>query len=238
VLRRRRAGRSALEEFRRRRRQALREEWQGWTLGLLMAVLALVGAWWFDGFAELLFAAVFGAAVTTVAFGWTLGFDVTSMPWYWGHLGERWTGEELDRLGDQWMIEHDVPRERGNWDHMVVGPPGVFLLDSKFFHEAAAVEGDVLVTGSRRYEGRGFRGPAVGLSEELERLAPPRPWVQAVVVLWAEFPQRDHQRDHVAYVRGHDLVVWLERQPQRIPEQRRRALFAAIKQLGARGVAA
>lgn len=193
-----------------------------------MAVLALVGAWLFDGFAELLFAAVFGAAVTTIAFGWTLGFDVTSLRWYWGHLGERWTEDELDRLGDEWLIEHDVPRERGNWDRILVGPPGVFLLDSKFFHEPAAVEGDVLVTGSRRYESRTFLGPAAGLSEELERTFGARPWVQAVVVLWAKFPERERHAGRLWFVSGHELVAWLNKRPERVTPERRRALFDAV----------
>jgi TM2 domain-containing membrane protein YozV len=235
--RRRRAGGSALAEFRRQRRQTLHEEWQGLGVLVVLGLVAFVAAWLFDGFLELLFAGVVGSIATVLTFGWVIGFDVHSLPWMWGHLGERWTEEQLDRLGDAWLIEHDVPRKRGNWDHIVVGPPGVFLLDSKFFHETTTIDGDALVTGRRRYEGRFFRGPAVGLSEELERLAGPRPWVHAVAVVWGKFDERVHEGDRVAYVRGYELVEWLERQPDRLPEQRRRSLFAAIKKLPARGAA-
>jgi Nuclease-related domain len=234
---RRRAGRSTLAEFRRLRRQTLRKEWRGWAVLVGFAFVAAAAAWLFDGFLELLFAGMVGAIATLLLIGWCIGFDVHSLPWYWGHLGERWTEEELNRLGDDWLIEHDVPRQRGNWDHILVGPPGVFLLDSKFFSEPTTVEGDALLTGRRRYEGRVFRGPALGLSEELERLAPPQPWVQAVAVVWGEFPQKEHEGDRVAYLRGYELVAWLEKQPERIPMDRRRALFAAIAELRVAAVA-
>ena len=197
----------------------------------MTTVAAMAAAWFLDGVVELLLAAVAGSSLTVLLFGWYIGFDVHSLPWKWGHLGERWTEEQLHALGTEWLIEHDVPRGRGNWDHILVGPPGVFLLDSKFFSERATVDGDVLLTGRRRYEGRAFRGPAVGLSDELGRLAPPRPWVQAVAVIWGEFPQLEHENDHVAYLRGYELVAWLRKQPHRFSQARRRELFAAIKQL-------
>lgn len=199
------------------------------------AVFSLAAVWFFDGFLELLFAGFVGSIVTFLLVGWMIGFDVHSLPWLWGHLGERWTEEQLEQLGDEWLVEHDVPRERGNFDHILVGPPGVFLLDSKFFSEPATVEGDALLTGRRRYEGRTFRGAAVGLSGELERLVGARPWVHAVAVIWGEFPERIHEGDRVAFVRGYELIAWLKKQPERIPQGRRRALSAAITHLRAGG---
>jgi hypothetical protein len=55
--------------------------------------------------------------------------------WEQGASGERATGEVLDRLqAEGWTVFHDVRwpgRERANIDHVVVGPPGVFVIDSK-----------------------------------------------------------------------------------------------------------
>ena len=230
--RRRRAGIANLREFRRRRRQALRDEWQGWTLGVALILLAAVGAWWFDGFTELVMAGFVGAAVAFVAIGWMIGFDVHNLPWMWGHLGERWTEEQLDELPPEWLVIHDVPRPRGNWDHVVLGPPGLFLIDSKFFHEPTNVDSDRLVTGTRRYSGGRFRGPAVALGDELERMVPPpRPWVNAVVAVWAEFGQRVREEEKVTYVAGSELLSWLTRQPPRLPESRRSEIASALKQL-------
>jgi hypothetical protein len=231
--RRRRAGRSTLAEFRRRRRRALRTEWRGWAVLVGLLVVAVVATWRFDGAWELVFAGFVGAMVMFLVFAWMTGLDLHSMSWLWGYWGEQWTEEEVDRLGDGWLIEHDVARARGNWDHVVVGPPGVFLLDSKHFHEPVRVDGDVLVTGRSRYEGRVFRGPAVGLSEVLKRRVGARPWVQAVAVIWGEFPQRVYESERVVYVHGLELVQWLESQPQRLSEERRRVIFESIRDVAA-----
>jgi hypothetical protein len=231
--RRHRAGRSALREFRRRRRETFWKEWRDWVVLVGFTAAAALAVWWGDGAFELVFAVVLGAMLMLIAFGWMVGGSVFSLPWLWGALGEQWTEEELDRLGEGWFVEHDLQRERGNWDHIVVGPPGIFLLDSKHFHEPAAVEGDALVVGRARYEGRLFRGAAVGLGEELERRVPEqrRPWVQAVAVVWGEFPRQPHEGDRVAYVNGYDLADWLLRQPERMPRERRRAYCDAISAL-------
>lgn len=55
--------------------------------------------------------------------------------WDRGAEGERATGEVLDGLQAQgWMVFHDVRwpgRQRANIDHVVVGPPGIFVIDAK-----------------------------------------------------------------------------------------------------------
>jgi hypothetical protein len=54
--------------------------------------------------------------------------------WRVGAGGERAVARELARLpSDQWFVFHDIPiGSRGaNVDHLVVGPPGVFSLNTK-----------------------------------------------------------------------------------------------------------
>jgi len=52
-----------------------------------------------------------------------------------GAIGERATGEILDALRQEgWAVFHDVKwpdRPRANIDHVAVGPPGVYVIDSK-----------------------------------------------------------------------------------------------------------
>ncbi|NYD43194.1 NERD domain-containing protein [Nocardioides panaciterrulae] len=52
-----------------------------------------------------------------------------------GARGEQATGAILDQLcADGWAVFHDVRwpgRQRANLDHVVVGPPGVFVVDAK-----------------------------------------------------------------------------------------------------------
>ena len=52
-----------------------------------------------------------------------------------GAKGEQLTARRLHRLGRGWTVFHDlaIPGSRANADHLVIGPPGVFLIDSKHY---------------------------------------------------------------------------------------------------------
>jgi hypothetical protein len=54
-----------------------------------------------------------------------------------GCAGERRTARHLNKLVRQgWTVLHDlaIPGSRTNGDHLLIGPPGVFLIDSKTWH--------------------------------------------------------------------------------------------------------
>ncbi len=56
-----------------------------------------------------------------------------SWPWYRGALGEIAVGRVLAKLGPEWLVLHAVPVGSG-WadiDHVLVGPAGVFTLNTK-----------------------------------------------------------------------------------------------------------
>ncbi len=59
-------------------------------------------------------------------------------------LGERAVGELLVQLGDGWKVLHSIPvgREGARLDHLVIGPPGVFVVTTRN-HPGA----DVVVSG-------------------------------------------------------------------------------------------
>lgn len=49
-----------------------------------------------------------------------------------GAIAEEHVGSLLDRLPrDRWRVVHDVTLGRGNVDHIVIGPPGVFTIETK-----------------------------------------------------------------------------------------------------------
>ena len=54
-------------------------------------------------------------------------------PWYWGAIGEIAVGELLSQLGSAWRVVHAVPvgSKDSDIDHVVVGPPGVFTVNTK-----------------------------------------------------------------------------------------------------------
>ena len=52
--------------------------------------------------------------------------------WLQGAEGEEVVGEILEKLaGEGWYVLHDVSFGRGNIDHIVVGPGGIFTVETK-----------------------------------------------------------------------------------------------------------
>jgi hypothetical protein len=60
-------------------------------------------------------------------------YRLQSENWAKGAAGERLTGERLLTLSAEFVVLHDlhVPGSRANVDHLVIGPNGVFVVDSK-----------------------------------------------------------------------------------------------------------
>lgn len=149
--------------------------------------------------------------------------------WIHRHLvggeGERRTARELQSLADRgYIIRHDLPRAQSNWDHIVVGPAGVFLIDSKNLGGRASVDGDE-VRITRGYESRDdyteslgsrIRGQAYGLHREIESATSLRPWVQGIICFWNPFDEGMYEHDRAVFVHGTCLVKWIDSQPTKL----------------------
>jgi hypothetical protein len=128
-------GRSALAAYQRRRA----EELAAWTRSLawlapLIAAAGVTGQV-LAGQASLPQAGLLGLVVAALV-GWRLRFRPSEQArtWQRGAAGERHTARLLDRLTrDGFVIFHDlaVPGSPANVDHLVIGPTGVFVIDSK-----------------------------------------------------------------------------------------------------------
>ena len=128
-------GRSALGEYRRSRALEL----AGWTRSLawrgpLVAATGLLGQV-LAAQAGLQQVGLLGLAVAALV-GWRLRFRPSEQArtWQRGAQGERHTARLLDRLTrDGYVVFHDlaVPDSPANLDHLVIGPSGVFVIDSK-----------------------------------------------------------------------------------------------------------
>jgi hypothetical protein len=114
-------------------------EWAAWTRSLPWRVAATLGigaSGWLLGslLAPRLELVISG--LVTVAAGWALRFrpSLDAVAWRRGAAGERRTARLLGPLERQgWVALHDlaVPDSRANLDHLVIGPGGVFVIDSK-----------------------------------------------------------------------------------------------------------
>jgi hypothetical protein len=84
--------------------------------------------------------------VAAVAAGWALRFRPSpdAVAWRRGAAGERRTARLLGPLQRQgWAVLHDlaVPGSRANIDHLVIGPGGVFVIDSKHYRGRLQFDG-------------------------------------------------------------------------------------------------
>jgi hypothetical protein len=114
-------------------------EWAVWTRSLPWRVAVLLGIGVGGGVLGRQLAPRLGlivAALTAAAAGWGLRFRPSpdAVAWRRGAEGERRTARLLDPLERHgWAVLHDlaVPGSRANIDHLVIGPGGVFVIDSK-----------------------------------------------------------------------------------------------------------
>ena len=91
--------------------------------------------------------------------------------WQRGAEGERATAAALDALPRQWWtVVHDVAwpgRPRANIDHVAVGPPGVFVIDSKHWSGAVTLTSG----GMLRQSGRSRATSVAGVQESARAVA-------------------------------------------------------------------
>jgi hypothetical protein len=120
-------------------RRAQAAEWATWTQSLPWRMTAIMVTGVAGGLLGSLLAPRLGLAVgglAAVVAGWGLRFQPSpdAVAWRRGAAGERRTARLLAPLERQgWVVLHDlaVPGSRANLDHLVIGPGGVFVIDSK-----------------------------------------------------------------------------------------------------------
>ena len=142
-------GRSARTHYRRRRATEL-AAWTPsltWRAPLVLAAGLVAGA--LAAQAGLPGAGLAGLTVAVLV-GWRLRFRPSDQAraWQRGATGERHTARLLDRLGrDGYVSFHDLamPDSTANLDHLVVGPSGVFVIDSKQWTGHVHQSADALV---------------------------------------------------------------------------------------------
>ena len=142
--------------------------------------------------------------------------------WMLGAEGEKRTQKQLDRLPSEWTVEHDIDTGHGNIDHLVTGPAGVFVLDSKFWGGPVTVQGDQAIIGrwGRQKpwvwdDARSVKSGARQTAQRIRANTHITQWIQPVVVVWAEF-EAGTGGDSCHFVAGSQLVEWLLAQPATI----------------------
>jgi hypothetical protein len=161
--------------------------------------------------------------------------------WSDGAEGERKTEKVLNGLERSGLrVVHDVQARYGNYDHIAVGPAGVFLLESKDLMGIVEVRGGTPHLRRRldpdsdtRCDGIRSRALAcaASLKEDIQRQTGHRVWVQAVVVLWCEFPQQLVEADQCVFLHGSTLRDWLTSRPDQLDQAKAEEIAAAVDQM-------
>jgi hypothetical protein len=162
-----------------------------------------------------------------------------------GRDRRRKTARGLGALAREgWTIVHDLQRRHSNFDHVAVGPGGVFLLDSKNLHgQAGVMDGGLFVRGiddpEDLYSVLGMswrmRRQAVRLKKEIEAATGIRAWVHPVVVLCGQFPDREAFSQGVTYLHVDVVAEWLRRQVPRLGAETQALLAAHLEQTSKEG---
>lgn len=225
-----------------RRHDSLRKDWLRRNrkfFGILAGILILIGAAANAGFLLLgqpWMGGLFSGAVLTF---WVL---IRQSPpgwienWQLGAWGEQKTAKELSRLPESWVVLHDVRAGRGgNIDHLVIGPGGVFVFDSKRWSGTVEVRGDeVRIVQWEGGPSKPWTGAAhvASLARETHDRVLARTrinqWVHPVVVIWGEFPQGSAD-GRCRFVAGEQLVQWLTEQPPQIADHRISKIATAVR---------
>jgi len=137
--------------------------------------------------------------------------------WRRGAEGERAVAERLRSLGSSWRVLHGVPVGSGatDIDHLVIGPGGVFSLNTKnhLGGRVKVTSKAVYVNGSyqpylAKSRGEGKRATKL-LSTALRRHTP----VQSVIVVLASDFTVQAQPDDVPVIGRNRIAKWLSAQP-------------------------
>ncbi len=114
--------------------------------------------------------------------------------------GEARTAKALSRLGKGWVVLHDVQwpgRRLADIDHVVVGPGGIFLIDTKSWAGGLSVEGGVL-----RQDGRARERTVVAAADAALAVAELAPAYAGLVQ-----PVLCFARDGALSGRVHDVMI-------------------------------
>jgi hypothetical protein len=148
-----RSGASAQATY-RHRRAAERAAWVHTLPWRALALLVASMASWLVATRVLPRLAGLAALVAAAGLGWLLRFrpSADTMAWRRGAVGERRTARllaPLERHG--WAVLHDlaVPGSAANIDHLVIGPGGVVVIDSKQYRGRLQLDRDGLLWHGR-----------------------------------------------------------------------------------------
>jgi hypothetical protein len=101
-----------------------------------------------------------------------------------GATGEAIVGFALDNFPDEFRVIHDLTTPYGNVDHVVIGPTGAYIIDSKNWKGVVAADGngELLLNGkpTQKTKVKNLSRRIMSIKEKLNVLSSLDPYVQGV----------------------------------------------------------
>ena len=147
--------------------------------------------------------------------------------------GDVETREQLSLLQDAgWSAVHDLDARYARYRHVAIGPGGVIVLQSQRLEHPWGAEDprsqrELLILRRRALSA------AANLRREIKDSTGAPGWVQAVVVVWSEFPAGCLQDGRCVFVSGPRLIDWLRRRPGQLSSERAAEIRVALERLAA-----
>ena len=139
--------------------------------------------------------------------------------WFQGALGEIEVAGVLSRLGPGWTVLHAVPVGSGesDIDHVVIGPPGIFTINTKNHsgHKIFVGGGSLTVDGHRTEHMRNSVHEAQRASKLLSKVAGgPVTVMPLIVLVGVDRLSIGRKRPTVTVLHAEQLQRWLQKRPQ------------------------
>ncbi|MFF2053313.1 nuclease-related domain-containing protein [Leifsonia sp. NPDC058194] len=159
--------------------------------------------------------------------------------WYQGALGEIAVGALLEALGPGWFVRHAVPIGAGtkDVDHLVIGPGGVFAINTKHHSGAAIWVGDhvLRVNNANTHHLASAHRDGADVARRLAAKAGfPVPVTPVVAILNARTVKdgRSASSRSVAVLPASSLVGWLKSQRSLLPPAKTELIMLAAEEPG------
>ncbi|WIE66220.1 nuclease-related domain-containing protein [Curtobacterium sp. MCLR17_036] len=143
--------------------------------------------------------------------------------WFKGALGERRIAAELAALGPSFTVLHALPvgRKGTDIDHLVIGPTGVFSINTKNHSGKDVWVGgsDFRVSGGRTDHMRNALSEGRRATRNLSVAAGTSVLVQPLIVVSAQRVRFGRKRPTVVVLRSGDVVRWITGLPRAFSDE-------------------
>jgi Nuclease-related domain len=173
------------------------------------------------------------AAPARVLLAKALGVHTDERAWRRGAAGEEEVARQLDKLGPSWRVIHSVPVGSNDTDidHVVIGPPGVFTLNTKnhLGKRVTVYEYAIYVGGAQQPYIAKSRAEGKRGSKLLSSACGFGVVVHPVVVIMADELVVKGSPKQVDVVGRRRIAEWLDRRPSLLSPERIEAIYAVAR---------